>query len=452
MKLTKITLAVLVGVVGVLAGTGVGVGVGSAVFGSDTTTSESRPWGALEDLPSKGKLPVVLVTDGGVVNDKSFNQQAYEAFTKVDVPGVKDGLSEAIYGKVSTRIYVQPTSTDAADLEDGYATAIASLGTSVSVGGQSIMRKVIVAPGFYHSTGIKTFQADNPNDNTKFVVLDSTPTWSNFTDNTSGTLKNVYGITFDTKKAAFQAGYLAGLYLEAKGDTTPKVGTFGGGNFPGVTDFMVGFVAGIRYYNDNNGNAADVTFAKFATATEYTDSGFAAGGGQAKAERLLGEDADIILPVAGPQTNDVITAINASQDKDRLKVIGVDNDQSKSYPDDADKFLTSVRKNVRRASIEGYKAAVGLPNSLGAPVDTYEAEKSYHYHVGLEGKYTGYVEQFGDSVSIVTSTTWGDLYDKIRMLKPRDIGAVLVGVAEGDTDKTLEAANWADALAYINDH
>ena len=452
MKLTKITLATLVGAVALAAGTGIGVGIGSAVFEEDTVTEFSTvKAGALEILPDSGeKLPVMLVTGGGVVNDKSFNEQAYEAFYRIDSPDVKDGLTEAFYGEESQRYYVQPASTSADDISSQYGTAIATLGTTTvtRVPGNTVstMKKVIIAPGFHHQEAIKVFQEANSSNTTKFVVLDAEPKYTNFATNEATLLKNTYGIQFDTKTAAFQAGYLAALYLEAKGDTTPKVGTFGGGNFPGVTDFMVGFVAGIRYYNEHKESGKEaVTFAKFTAEADYTNSGFAAGDGRVKADHLVSEGADVILPVAGPQTADVLGAIAASNRADEIKTIGVDNDQSKLYPDGATRLITSVRKNVRKAAVEGYKAAVGLPHTLGDSVrDSDYHSSSKLYVVGNVGGFTGYVEQHDDTDEVTSGTTWGSLYDKIRMLTVAEINDAKVS----DTVK-LADASWTEALAYV---
>ena len=463
MKLTKVTLAALVGAVALAAGTGIGVGIGSAVFEGDTVTEVSTvKAGALEILPDSGeKLPVMLVTDGGVVNDKSFNEQAYEAFYRIDSADVKDGLTEAFYGEESQRYYVQPATSGADDVSSQYGTAIAALGatTVTRVPGNTVssLKKVIIAPGFHHQGAIKVFQEATPNDTTKFVVLDADPIWNDFYDDDndpdtpavlrgSYKLKNTYGILFDTKTAAFQAGYLASLYLEAMGDTTPKVGTWGGGNFPGVTDFMVGFVAGIRYYNEHkdSGKAA-VTFAKFTTDADYTNSGFGAGDGRVKADHLVSEDADVILPVAGPQTADALAAIAASSRADEIKAIGVDNDQSKLYTNGNTLLITSVRKNVRKAAVEGYKAAVGLPHVLGDSVrDSDYDSSSKLYVVGNVGGFTGYVEQHDDTAEVTSGTTWGSLYDKIRMLTVAAINDAKVT----DTVK-LADASWTDALAYV---
>ena len=81
----------------------------------------------MEALPETGNLPVMLVTDGEGIDDKTFNQLAYEAFAKVDPPSTKYGLPTAIYGKDSTRYYVESTSVEVGDLENGYTTATNNL-------------------------------------------------------------------------------------------------------------------------------------------------------------------------------------------------------------------------------------------------------------------------------------------------------------------------------------
>lgn len=196
--------------------------------------------------------------------------------------------------------------------------------------------KTILAPGFSHIDAIKAFIKKHGNA-MNFILAD-------------GEVKagNVASIMFDIKQVAFQAGYAAASYLAAKDATKDHlVGTFGGGNFPGVTDFMTGFVAGVKYFNENKPKtfANKIKFAQFKTDAAYTNSGFAENGGNGNADVLIQGGAEIILPVSGPQTAGVIDTIKAANKTD-IKVIGVDVDQSKTIANDADYFFTSIQKNV----------------------------------------------------------------------------------------------------------
>lgn len=52
---------------------------------------------------------------------------------------------------------------------------------------------------------------------------------------------------------------------------------------------------------------------------------------------------DVVFPVAGPQISDTLAAL---QKAGNGKVVGVDTDQQKQYPGDADRFITSAFKDV----------------------------------------------------------------------------------------------------------
>ena len=77
-----------------------------------------------------GTPPTVLVTDGGSVNDKSFNQQAYEA-----INNYKD-----LYGNLNG--YIKPSSSDTTSLTGIYYTLL-------TTGADSL-----VLPGFMHENAI----------------------------------------------------------------------------------------------------------------------------------------------------------------------------------------------------------------------------------------------------------------------------------------------------------
>ncbi len=277
-----------------------------------------------EELSKK----LALVTDGGSVDDKSFNEQSYIAYKKLSGRSKESAL--------------RPDSGTTFEIKKRYETAAKS------------GARVIIAPGFHHMSAIESFNKSFGEKKVGFLLVDAEIKKAN-----GKPPSNVASMMFKTKYSGFLAGYLASQYLiEVKHDKTPKVGTFGGANFPGVTDFMVGFVAGVKWYNDSKNPQHKVEFAKYARDEEYTNSGFAAGKGTSYAEKLLNEGADVILPVAGPQTGDVISAINQNQNHSDVKIVGVDTDQSKQYIADSNKFLTSIIKNLALAIEKVWKKSI----------------------------------------------------------------------------------------------
>ncbi len=163
-------------------------------------------------------------------------------------------------------------------------------------------------------------------------------------------IDNVRGLTFATDQAAFLAGYVA-----AAATKTGKVACFGGINIPTVSIFMVGYEAGVKYYNAQHGTNVEVlgwdTAANngvFVGNFESTDDGRRTG------EEFLAEGADIIMAVAGPVGQGTAEAVKAAGN---AWFIGVDTDWTVSAPTYADVVLTSVVKNMDVAILDTVKLA-----------------------------------------------------------------------------------------------
>ena len=150
---------------------------------------------------------------------------------------------------------------------------------------------------------------------------------------------NLYGSGFAVNESAFMAGYLAAGMTE-----TGVVATFGGINIPPVAIFMDGFVLGVEYYNEVHDTAVQALGwdpaaqdGLFVGNFESTDDG------RTMSESLLDEGADIIMPVAGPVGAGTIAVL---EERGTGMVIGVDNDWSVQYANQADLVLASVLKNM----------------------------------------------------------------------------------------------------------
>ncbi|CAM9093969.1 BMP family ABC transporter substrate-binding protein [Mycoplasma todarodis] len=292
-----------------------------------------------EELSDK----LAFVTDGGSADDKSFNEQGYDAY-------------HALSGHTKESV-LRPDGGTSFEIKKRYETA-AKYGS-----------RVIIAPGFHHVSAIESFNKSFGEKKVGFILVDGEMKYKDGKDKDKG-ISNVASIVFETKYSGFLAGYLAAEYLtEIKKDETPKVGMFGGANFPGVTNFMVGFISGIHYYNNFKKPTHEVEFSKFASDEEYTNSGFSAGQGTPYANKLLQNGADIILPVAGPQTGDVISAINQNQKYSDVKIIGVDTDQALQYENNQNKFLTSIEKKLSLAIQKVWKKAIDPKNHQDATYD-----------------------------------------------------------------------------------
>ena len=240
-----------------------------------------------------------MVSDAGGFDDKSFNQAGYEGLQSVSNDlGVEIKTAE---------------STDEAD----YAS---NIGAMVSANCD-----LIITVGFLLADA--TAEAATSNPDTNFAIIDFA---------FDPAIDNVKGLTFETDEAAFLAGYAA-----AGSSKTGTVATFGGMNIPTVTIFMVGFLAGVNYYNETNGTSVKVLGWDGSNGS-FTDNFDDQTKGQNLAQGFIDQGADIIMPVAGPVG---LGAAAAAKAAGNTWIIGVDSDwtQTTEY---GDIIFTSVMKNM----------------------------------------------------------------------------------------------------------
>jgi basic membrane protein A len=154
-------------------------------------------------------------------------------------------------------------------------------------------------------------------------------------------LENGKPIIFNTAEASFLAGYLAAGMTE-----TGTVATFGGIQIPSVTIFMDGFVDGVEQYNeDNDEDVTALGWDKEGQEGSFSGDFDNQSQGQALTEQFISQDADIIMPVAGPVG---LGAASAAQEAEGTKIIWVDSDGYEST-DYGDIMLTSVMKEISNA-------------------------------------------------------------------------------------------------------
>jgi basic membrane protein A and related proteins len=275
------------------------------------------------------------VTDTGGIDDKSFNQTAYEGLRQAEEElGVQTDYLES-----QTPNDFQP-----------------NIDTFIQQGCD-----VIVTVGFL--LGDATAAAAEANPDQKFAIVDF-----DFFDVDKGediTYDNVVELTFKTDQAAFMAGYLAAGMTESG-----QLGTYGGINIPTVTIFMTGFEAGMNYYNEQKG--ADVSLLGWNSAKQdgtFTGDFEDQDKGRQVTESLLNEGADIILPVAGPVG---LGSAAAVQDAGNASLVWVDTDGCISAAEYCDLFLTSIVKNMNVAVFDTIEAAVNDEFEGGLYVGTLE--------------------------------------------------------------------------------
>ncbi|MEP7089414.1 MAG: BMP family ABC transporter substrate-binding protein [Nocardioidaceae bacterium] len=247
-----------------------------------------------------------IVLDTGGVDDKSFNQSAWA------------GMQNAAKADPSIKIsYLQ--SQGPADYEP-------NLNNDVKNG-----CKAIVAVGFNLGDATKKVAKANPK--VPFAIVDNPSLGA-----------NVYGMTFQTSQSGFQAGYLAASITK-----TGKVGTWGGTAIPqAVTDYMDGYLDGVKYYNQVKNkdvrvlgwNGKSGTFVSPDASKGFGD----ATTGRSITAQMYKQGADVIFPVAGGSGVGALTEAEAQNGK--LTIFWVDFPGCTFYPKDCKFIATGVLKGI----------------------------------------------------------------------------------------------------------
>jgi basic membrane protein A and related proteins len=288
----------------------------------------ATPEPAAPEEPAAAAFKACQVTDTGGVDDASFNETAWAGVLKAETElGVEAKVLE---------------SQQQADYER-------NINAFIEEGCD-----IIITVGFLLGDATAAMAEQNPDQ--KFSIVDYAydPGYD-----------NVLGLVFATEQAAFLAGYAA-----AAATQTGVVGTFGGIQIPPVTVFMDGFAMGVRYYNEQKGTDVRVVGWDPTTQTgSFTGNFESLDDGRAQAEALMGEGADIIMPVAGPVG---LGTAAAAMEAGNVYIIGVDTDWTVSSPEYRSITFTSVMKNMDVAVYESIEEVVNGTFAGGLFVGTLE--------------------------------------------------------------------------------
>lgn len=255
---------------------------------------------------SSGGTELALITDLGTIDDKSFNQGAWE------------GLKQYATENNITYDYFQP----AAQGGDAYLNAI---DLAVKSGAM-----VVVTPGFLFETPI--YQAQDRYPEVHFILLDGTP---HDGDYTTGPNYKIGTNTVAVHYAEEQSGFLAGYASVMEGYL--KLGFMGGMAVPSVIRFGHGFVQGADVAAQELGLAdGSVTVNYFYTGVFEAQPEI-----QTMAAAWYREGVEVIFSCGGGICHSVFTAASQANGK----VIGVDSDQS----DDSPTVITSAMKRLPKS-------------------------------------------------------------------------------------------------------
>lgn len=289
---------------------------------ADATPSESAPADA---APAEdGKFELALITDIGTIDDKSFNQGAWE--------GLKQYAEE---NNVSHKYY-KPTEKS----NDAYLSAI-----ELAVKGGA---KVIVTPGFLFEEPIFIAQDQYPD--VKFILVDGNPHDADYNYRTA---ENAVGILY----AEEQVGYLAG-YAAVK-DGMTKLGFMGGMAVPAVVRYGYGYVQGAEAAAKEMGLADGAVTMNY----HYTGGFDATPEAQTLAASWYQSGTEVIFACGGAVGNSAMAAAESANGK----VIGVDVDQAA----ESATVITSAMKGLGVSVYDAIKAyyAGSFPGGKGLIYD-----------------------------------------------------------------------------------
>jgi basic membrane protein A len=317
---------------------------------------------------------IALITDKGNIDDRSFNQGAWE------------GVVEYAEANDISHTYIKPE--EASDA--GYLAAI-----DLAVQGGA---EIVVTPGFLFEVPIYEAQTKYPE--VKFILLDGAPHTADYS--TSETKDNVASIMYAEEESGFLAGYAAVK------DGMTDLGFMGGMAVPAVQAFGYGYLQGAEYAADELGledGAVEVTY-------HYTGNFEENDTNKATAKTMYQEGVEVIFACGGSVGKSVMSAASEAD----AKVIGVDVDQR--Y--DSETVITSAMKGLS-ASVVSVLESIYNDN-----FDQYAGQTTY-FNAANDG--VGLPTE-------VMGEEGGDAFDRFENFTKEEYDAIFGELADGNIDVT----------------
>ncbi|WP_077611940.1 BMP family lipoprotein [Clostridium sp. Marseille-P2415] len=311
MKKRAFALAMAVMMTASLSACGSSGSGGTTAAPAETTAAEKQAetTGATSvKSDSSSGYDLALVTDLGTIDDKSFNQGAWEGMKKY---AEENGISYKYY---------QPQE----GTTDSY---LETIGLAIEGGA-----KLVVCPGYLFEEPI--FLAQDQYKDVHFILLDGEPHNADYSE--YRTEANVMPILFKEDEPGFLAGYAAVK------DGNTKLGFLGGMAVPAVIHFGYGFAEGADFAAKEMGiDSIEIMY-------NYTGAFAATPEAQSMAASWYQNGTEVIFGCGGAVGNSVM----AAAEEKSAKVIGVDVDQS--Y--ESGTVITSAMKQLSVSVYDGVKA------------------------------------------------------------------------------------------------
>ena len=242
---------------------------------------------------------IALVTDVGNIDDKSFNEGAYNGVVQY---AEEHDISYAYY---------RPS-------EDSDAARIESIEAAISAGA-----KIVVCPGYLFEVAIYTVQGQYPD--VAFLLLDGEPHTADYV--TYETLSNTHNVLYQEEQAGFLAGYAAVM------DGYRTLGFTGGMAVPAVVRYGYGFVQGV------DAAAAELGLSNVEVNYYYADVFWPDPDLETKMDTWYASGVEIVFACGGALYESVVSAAERTANG---MVIGVDVDQHL----ESERIITSAMKGL----------------------------------------------------------------------------------------------------------
>jgi basic membrane protein A and related proteins len=276
-----------------------------------------------DDCSSEDVLCIGLVTDVGEVDDKSFNQSAWEG---AQAAAEKHGAAKVDY--IETKDAKDYAANMQLFLDQGY--------------------DVIITVGFAMGEATAIAAVDNPD--AYFIGVDQFQTY-HFDDDTSNDINNLVGLVFNEDHSGFLAGALAAMMTQ----TNVLAGVYGTDLVPPVVAFKEGYEAGAAYINPDIEVIS--TYHPGGMDVAFTDPEW----GATTAAQAIDNGADVVFGAGGKTGNG---AIIEAAGYDGVFCIGVDSDQWETVPEAHPCLISSAMKLITPGVVEIIDAYVaGNPPS-----------------------------------------------------------------------------------------
>ena len=295
-------IVVLVWVAGMLAACG---GTTPTPASTSVPSSTSAPTSAPTSPSTTAKFKIGLVTDVGRVNDRSFNQSAWEG---VQQAAKALNLSDADIKYIETK--------DAKDYEDNMR----------QFAGEGY--NIIVTVGF--ALGDATIKMAKEYPNINFIGVDQFQ---------GEALPNLTGLVFNED----HSGYLAGVLAASLTKSGTIAGVFGTDLVPPVVAFKEGYEAGAKSVNPDIKIIS--TYHPGEISQAFTDPEW----GAATAAQAIDQGADVIFGAGGMTGNGALEEVAAHAG---LYCIGVDSDQWETLPGAHPCLVSSAMKLITPGVVE----------------------------------------------------------------------------------------------------